>query len=286
MGILLAGTLGRASQEQLQTFLAMAAQRGMDLNDVWIAAQGEHVRWAMLPVVSPGRTMLLLSPPSLPRDLPLEMVSAVVHAACESHRNRGVHLAQLLIDPAEMPLRLAYMQTRFTYLAELVYLQREVKKFPSIPPLPPAVELINYSAQTNDLFARTIARSYEQSLDCPGLSGLREMEDVVIGHKGAGDFDPSLWFLLTEHHEPRGVLLLAIATHADALELVYLGLTPEARGKGFGELLMKLALLSVVRHNRSELTLAVDARNAPATKLYFRHGMKRMGSRAALIRVL
>jgi len=42
----------------------------------------------------------------------------------------------------------------------------------------------------------------------------------------------------------------------------------------------------VVRQNRSQLTLAVDSRNAPAMKLYFRHGMKRMGSRTAMIRVL
>jgi len=112
------------------------------------------------------------------------------------------------------------------------------------------------------------------------------MEDVIIGHKGAGDFDPALWFVLTANGQPLGVLLLGLATHADALELVYLGLAPEARRRGLGELLMKLALLSVVRHNRAELTLAVDSRNVPAMRLYFRHGMRRMGSRAAMVRVL
>jgi ribosomal protein S18 acetylase RimI-like enzyme len=286
IAILLAGAPGRASGEQVQAFVALAAHRGMNLDDLWIAVLGADIQWAMLPVVSPGRTMLLLSPPSLPKDLPLDSILAVVEGACEFHRKRGVHLAQLLIDPAEMPLRLAYVQAGFTYLAELIYLQREVRKVPSIPPMPPSLELTNYSAQAHDLFLRTIARSYEQSLDCPGLSGLREMEDVVLGHKAAGEFDPSLWFVLTENREPRGVLLLSLATHANALELVYLGLTPEARGKGFGEVLMKLALLSVVRHNRAELTLAVDSRNVPATRLYFRHGMRRMGSRAAMIRNL
>jgi len=36
----------------------------------------------------------------------------------------------------------------------------------------------------------------------------------------------------------------------------------------------------------TELTLAVDSRNAPAMKLYFRHGLKRVGSRSAMIRDL
>jgi ribosomal protein S18 acetylase RimI-like enzyme len=284
--ILLAGTPGQASGEQIKQFLTMAVQRGMNLHDLWIAFHAGRIRWTVLPVVSPGRTMLLLSPPFLPKDTPLTAVQSVVHGACEFHRKRGVHLAQLLIDPAATPLRQAYVQTGFTELAELIYLQREVKRFPPLAPLPPSLQLENYSPQNHALFVQTIARTYEQSLDCPGLSGLREMEDVILGHKGAGDFDPALWFLLSEHDEPRGVLLMAIATHADALELVYLGLTPEARGRGFGEMLMKLALLSVVRQNRAEITLAVDSRNAPATKLYFRHGMKRMGSRTAMIRVL
>ena len=148
------------------------------------------------------------------------------------------------------------------------------------------MEIENYSARTHQLFQQTIARSYEQSLDCPGLSGMRKMEDVMAGHKGTGEFDPSLWFLLMENYEPLGVLLLGPAVHADALELVYLGLTPAARGRGLGDLLMNLALLSVVRQNRAELTLAVDSRNVPAMRLYFRHGLRRIGSRTALVRQL
>ena len=108
----------------------------------------------------------------------------------------------------------------------------------------------------------------------------------MAGHKGTGEFDPSLWFVLMENHEPLGVLLLGPAVHADALELEYLGLTPAARGRGLGNLLMNLALLSVVRQNRAELTLAVDSRNVPAMRLYFRHGLRRIGSRTALVRQL
>jgi mycothiol synthase len=280
--ILLAGEEGKASQEQVQSFLAVGAQRGLNLDDLWVALRGQRIDWAMLPVVSPGRTMLLLSPPRLPPGVAPEAIAAVIKGACEFHRNQGVHLAQLLIDPAEISLRQAYIQNGFIDLAELIYLQREVRKTPALTPLAAALQVETYSARTHALFVRTIQRSYENSLDCPGLSGLRDMEDVVAGHKGT-EFDPSLWFLLSVDQRPSGVLLLAPATHADALELVYLGLAPEARGHGLGDTLMNLALLSVIRHNRSELTLAVDSRNVPAMRLYFRHGLRRMGSRAALI---
>jgi mycothiol synthase len=286
VSVLLAGTESAASHEQVQNFLALAKQRGLNLADIWVAVQEKHIQWAMLPVVSPGRTMLLLSPPSLPKNVPGQCIAAVVEAACEDHRQKGVQLAQLLLDPAQMSLRAAYVGHGFAELAELIYLQREVKKVPAVAPLPPAMQFINYSAKTHDLFAHTITRSYEQSLDCPGLGGMRDIEDVILGHKGAGDFDPSIWFLLTENGEPLGVLLLGLATHANALELVYLGLIPEARGRGLGNLLMNLALVSVNQTNRAELTVAVDSRNEPAMRLYFRHGLRKFGSRAALIRKL
>jgi ribosomal protein S18 acetylase RimI-like enzyme len=53
-----------------------------------------------------------------------------------------------------------------------------------------------------------------------------------------------------------------------------------------GDLLMRLAMHLSARDGKSELTLAVDSRNVPAMKLYFRHGMKRVGSRTAMIQDL
>ena len=81
-------------------------------------------------------------------------------------------------------------------------------------------------------------------------------------------------------------MLLSGSGHGDALELVYLGLVPEARGRGWGDRLIQLAMVTVARQNKSTLTLAVDSRNIPALKLYQRHGLSRIGSRRALIRDL
>ena len=49
---------------------------------------------------------------------------------------------------------------------------------------------------------------------------------------------------------------------------------------------MRLAMTCVAEAGRSELTLAVDSRNAPAMKLYFRNGMHRIASRLAMLRNL
>jgi ribosomal protein S18 acetylase RimI-like enzyme len=40
------------------------------------------------------------------------------------------------------------------------------------------------------------------------------------------------------------------------------------------------------RMNLPRLTLAVDSRNVPALKLYYRHGMQQMGTKTAMLRDL
>src|SRR5262249_18196923 len=124
------------------------------------------------------------------------------------------------------------------------------------------------------------------SQDCPALNGMREMDDVIAGHMATGDFDPNLWWVLCQENQPMAVLLLSRVPQGSTMELVYLGILPEARGKGFGDFLMQRALATAFSDNRENLSLAVDSRNRPALRLYYRHGMRRIGSRIAMIRDL
>ena len=109
---------------------------------------------------------------------------------------------------------------------------------------PPAAEfpgdvvLEPYSAKTHGLFCEAIAGSYTDTLDCPSLSGMREMEDVLAGHKAVGPFDPQLWSVAVRGGKAAGCLLLSEIPARRGLELVYLGLAPFARGQGLGRALM------------------------------------------------
>jgi ribosomal protein S18 acetylase RimI-like enzyme len=49
---------------------------------------------------------------------------------------------------------------------------------------------------------------------------------------------------------------------------------------------MRHALHQAMKCQRKDLTLAVDSNNAPALQLYYRHGMRRVGSRIAMVRDL
>lgn len=285
---LILGSNGRVADEGVVVeFLQFAVQRGIDLNDLWVADHGGRVMWAVLPVVSPGRTMLLLAPGRHPRgDRGDEVARALVDAVCEHFAGRGVALAQVLLDPADAAARAVYAGGSFRQMAELMYLQADVRRTFPAPPLPAGFEWVNYTPAEHARFAATIVESYRDSLDCPALNGLRDIADVMAGHKASGDFDPAWWFLLCDRGEPRAVLLLSRTPPTGTAELVYLGLVPSARGSGLGDLVMRQALHEVAVHGPGRLALAVDAGNAPALRLYHRNGLRKIGRKLAMMRQL
>jgi ribosomal protein S18 acetylase RimI-like enzyme len=287
MRLILATERGLAGDAEVLDFLSFCLERKIDTNGTWIAIHNGRIVWSMMPSISPGKTMLIFTPLVSFTQTPPAAIGELADALCEHHAHRGVHLCQMLIDPASRNIINLYREAGFTELAELVYLQKAIRKNRTdLPVFPGSFSLKEYSSQTHDEFARAIQGSYLQSMDCPALNGVREIDDVIVGHQATGEFDPKLWWVLTENDQPRAVLLLSRVTNGSALELVYLGLAPEARGRGIGDLLMQQAIASTARDGRENLSLAVDSRNQPALRLYFRHGLKRIGSRVALIREL
>lgn len=271
-----------ASEEQVVDFLRFAVYRGINLNDTWIADEAGAMRWAILPVVHPGRTMLLFAPSFAPPRLQERFICPLVDRIVEHYRERAIDLAQVLIDPAESAAIEVYRRCGFESLAELIYLDRAVRRAHDAA-LPPGFRWQPYSRANHDDFAQTVLATYTGSLDCPLLNGRRNIEDVLAGHKAAGEFDANLWLLLCAGSSAVGVMLLNRATRSDALELVYLGIVPKHRGKGLGDLLMRHALSIAAALGARRLSLAVDSRNHPALALYRRHGMTQVCARAALI---
>ena len=290
-----------ADDAQVVDFMQFALRRGISLADLWLAERtGDRaLLWAVLPVVSPGRTMLLISPSDLPHRRSADLVGVagtLIERACTHFAARGVQLAQVLLDPADVISHRLYESRGFSRVAELVYLQASPRRKIAPPALPPGFGWLEYSPQAHPVFVSAIAETYRHSLDCPSLNGLRDMEDVLAGHKASGEFEAGLWLLLCEHvpgsngdgasTKAHGVLLLSKMQPGDAMELVYLGLTPAARGKGLGDLLVKQALATVAARGASRLSLAVDSTNGPALKLYYRHGLQRVASKLAMMRLL
>lgn len=283
--LILANDHGLAADDTVLDFLAFAIQRKIDVNLIWIATNGQSIAWALLPITSPGKTMLLFTPGRLMANTPVAAARELTHRICEHYKNQQMHLAQFLLDPEDASIRDLYISSGFEVLAELIYLQKSINGA-TTDRFPVGFDLLSYSPATHSLFASTILQTYEGSLDCPALNGRRTIDDVIEGHKSTGQFEPTLWNLVMEKEEPRGVLILSPSPHTEAMELVYIGLTPQGRNRGLGSALLRLSMASATRFQKTELSLAVDSKNTPALKLYYRHGLKRIGSRIAMVRDL
>lgn len=278
--------LGSDQEAQLADFLAFADERQLDLNSLWIAHHQGRLLWSILPVLSPGRTMLLFSPGNLHHPEQARAAGSLAGLLCDQYRRQDIHLAQVLLDLPDQLTRQAYEAAGFSLLAQLDYLQTTLWRRVDPPALPNDLTWLHYSAATHPRFAQAILASYRDSRDCPALNGRRGIDDILTGHKATGQFDPDLWFLLCRDDQTLGVLLLSTSQRSDAIELVYLGLCPEARGQGLADLLMRQSLWSVRASGKRRLALAVDAANPPALKLYYRHGLHRIASKLALMRDL
>jgi ribosomal protein S18 acetylase RimI-like enzyme len=204
-----------------------------------------------------------------------------------------MRIIQALLETNQRYELTALEQAGFTHLAHLIYMQRYVTAANRSHPsghislnLGSNTQVYHWSEANRKYFADAILASYEDTMDCPALLGVRAIDDVIAGHMAAGEFDPKRWFAVYAGDTPLGVMLLNRISHRSALELVYLGLAPEARGKGLARKLVQHAMDITAEHNACQILLAVDQENEPARKLYQRMGFARGEKKTAMIYTL
>lgn len=273
-----------ADARQIASFQQSAAARHMDLTRMHVATQDHRLLYALCPVPLPGRTVMLLSgTPTNPQQR--EAADVLLQQVIADYAQTDNALLQVLVDPEDTAQIAMYRTAGFTHLAELIYLECPGRLLEYHLP-DHSWQLLTYTPQRHELFAQAILASYQQTLDCPALNGLRSIEDVIIGHKAAGEFDPNNWMVLMQEETPAGALILSRVPASDALELTYIGLAAFARGRGIASELMKISIRRTAELGCARLTTAADSQNRPALTMYVRAGMRRVGSRLALIRVI
>jgi ribosomal protein S18 acetylase RimI-like enzyme len=132
----------------------------------------------------------------------------------------------------------------------------------------------SYGDGKQTLFHESLLRSYEGTLDCPEVNNVRDLDEILEGHRAQGVYDPARWLLALEEEQPVGVLILTELTDVRAWEVAYLGIVPEARRRGLGRSMMARAVVEARSAEVTQLMVSVDARNHPARKLYRRLGFE------------
>ena len=281
-------------------FARQAEAARISLDRIWCLADDlGRYRMAVLAVPTLGRTAMLLA--SHPRTADeAALLGQAIDAAARGCAD-VCDIAQSLIEPGRSLDLAAFEAGGLRQLATLDYLERNLPRSGVLEPAavpagwtiePVADARTLASADPRELgearraeIARVLDETYRETRDCPGLAGMRRTLDVLDGHFALGA-RPRHWFVARKDGVAHGVCLMNASPDAASAELVYLGLAKSARGSGIARALLAEGLRACSLARVGVVTLAVDAQNAPAKKLYETSGFRKTSARVALVRAL
>lgn len=274
---------GPAADATIDDLLEQARRGAVSFDGLCEARYRDQTVAAVFPQPLPGRTGLLwisAGGASAAED----GLSKLLRMAIDFFASRQVRLAYALFSDVDPELELILDRCGFHFLATLFYLGCDRDEFPDTAPDVP-LQFEAYSAANHDRFARVVEETYSETLDCAELRDVRSIEEVLQGYRGIGTSSSDHWFLVRHDDADVGCLLLAKHDFQDAFELVYMGIVPRFRGRGWGRHVARYAQWVAGLTGVSRVLLAVDSVNDPAVAMYAAVGFERWDKRRVLCKV-
>lgn len=273
-----------AQNSDAERFATYARDNQISLDWVWIVRDEQgRPGSSLLAVPSAGRTVMLFTSEAESEDQHVRVRRLLDHGI-DCLRSEDLHLAQSLLLVNDQAGRRAFESSDFKELAILQYMDLVLPKRTRTFDMPDGLDIRTYDRSMRGDLIQALDHSYEDTLDCPALRGLRSTDDVVAGHQAIGRFDPGLWSIAYLDQRPVGAVLINRSTKQGQAELVYIGIGPDVRGRRWGRTLLQHGIRLAVEARVGTLSLAVDIANSPALKLYDSLGFVPTGRRRAVIR--
>lgn len=246
----------------------MVRQRSLDAAGVLVARLGKRVVGAMICSPAPGASGMVWPPQVADQPWRQEVEDLLTRQALAWLRQGGAELVQCLLSEQEMPQAVPLERNGFQHITRLCYLRHHLELTASQLRSDVHFDYETYAACDQAVFHQTLLRTYEGTLDCPEVNGVRTIDQIIEGHRSQGVHNPGHWWLARHAGTPVGVLLMTAMPEWGSWDIAYLGVVAPARGHGFGRELTLKGLYEARAVEQNQVTLAVDARNRPAWNLY------------------
>jgi len=260
--------------------LLLVSTGELDPAGILVVREGVQLHGALVCLPLRGAGGLLWPPHVQAGPQHLSMENQLLQAGLSWLRSKGAKLVQALLRADETPLAGPMMRNGFNHVTRLHYLRHDLQGPASISP---NLAAQTYSPANRSLFHDVLLRTYEGTLDCPELNGLRTIEEIIDGHQAQGEFRPERWWLVSDGPKPVGVVLATAIAEGQSWDLSYVGVVPEARGRAWGRKLTQLAIGAARTAGVGQITVAVDTRNRPAWNLYVALGFEPTGEREVFL---
>jgi ribosomal protein S18 acetylase RimI-like enzyme len=273
----------RDRDTRVNNALELVEKQDLDPEGILVARSGSAIVGALICMTTPGAGSLVWPPQILP-DVPerTQVEDQLVRYAGSWLRRQGAKLAQTLLVPAEAYLSKPLERNGFGHVTTLLYLRLDLDE--RIAESHDDITFQPYPADTV-LFGETLLQTYEATEDCPELTGVRTIDEIIEGHRVQGLHDPQRWWLAHWRDRPVGVLLLAKTEEPSSWDVSYVGVVSSGRRRGLGRQLMHKAIAEAKRGGAHQLTLSVDRRNRAAFALYKSLGFEQFEEREVLLAI-
>ncbi len=224
------------------------------------------------------------------------MAAMAVQALRRRQEELGIQQLQAIVDPEDTTAWKALSQAGFVRVTEVLQICKALAARP-LPRLFREHELQSSSepevasrlhwrparSLSFEQMAALIEQTFDRSLDCPLLHGIRSVEENLCGFLDGytwadwsnGELEHLDWWVLCCQQVPIGCTLLK--HHPGSVtELVYMGLAESQRGHGLGKELLRKSIEAANARGHEYLTSAVDSQNWPAVQLYEQFGFERL----------
>ncbi|HZZ71397.1 MAG TPA: GNAT family N-acetyltransferase [Pirellulales bacterium] len=262
-----------ARNDRVLSLLAESAAGRLCLDGLITARQGNQICAACWCQRVPGRVANVW-PPEFAVPEAEQWAPRLLEKALDFARAGNARFVKALLPVDATPHVAWYRAAGFHYLTERITLSASTDEIEPVAARREPLELVPYSALVPEHFAAVMAGTFVGSHDCPQLTGIRSIDDILADYRATGVFSPDRWLLARLGADDAGCLILTDHPEARCGEILYLGVLPLFRGRGLGVELVGAAKQRVRMAGRASLLLAVDSHNQPALKTYRAAGLE------------
>ena len=168
-------------QEKVVFFKRLSMREGYDLKRQIVALCFNKLVYSSLFVPQPGGAafVFIAGMSRLDAVMDPKMEELAIHAIKKSRQwaiDDGANLLQVLLNPIDTLRQHLCLESGYKYLTDLVYLFCPVDNDQDSYDLPDEYHWLTYDSQNHELFKKVLSQTYQDSLDCPELEELRDIE--------------------------------------------------------------------------------------------------------------
>lgn len=192
---------------------------------------------------------------------------ALVNGMDQEFEKQGVSFSMIILEESSSTLRSTLEYSGYDSLCQVETMYQPLISARA-QPLTSTLEFVSGAESKRTELISIIEATYQQSLDCPKLQDMRSTNDILDGYQQQGSIPVDGWSFVHHGNTVIGCLLMTAFEGEKYWELTYFGLTPEARGQGWGSQVVQQACSHAATAGAELLITTVDQANQPALAIY------------------